>query len=191
MIEIKKPNLQVINFSIYGTSPLIVHRWSEKAKKEILDKQMKKAKTVKKAKDPEKDYEDSLYRLSDGSFGFPAVAFKCAAVRAATSLDMTMVQARQLFHVIADDGDLVRLNGTPEPREDMVRLNGKVPDIRYRGEFKKWSVDLAVRYDADAFSTEQLCNLFERAGFSVGVGEWRPEKNGIFGCFSLLEDEAA
>lgn len=191
MIEIKKPNLQVIQFMVYGTSPLIVHRWSEKAKKEMLDKQMKKAVKAKQAKDPQRDFEESLYRLSDGGYGFPAVAFKCAAVRAATSLDMTMVQARQLFHVIADDSDLVRIDGEPEMREDMVRLNGKTADIRYRGEFKRWSAEISVRYNADVVSAEQVCNLFHLAGFSVGVGEWRPEKNGIFGCFTLLEDEAA
>jgi hypothetical protein len=35
-----------------------------------------------------------------------------------------------------------------------------------------------------------VVNLFQLAGFSVGVGEWRPEKNGAFGCFTLFEEEA-
>lgn len=188
-IEIKPPNLKTLVIDIYGTSPLICHKWSEKAKKEMLDKQMKKAKVGRKAKDPEADYRDSLYELSDGSgYGFPAVAFKCAAVRAASNLDITMVQARQMFHVIADNNDLVRIDGVPSMREDMVRLNGKTADIRYRGEFKKWSAKIQVRFNADVISDEQVCNLFNLAGFSVGIGEWRPEKNGVFGTFTLIKE---
>ena len=40
MIEIKRPDLRMIQVTIFGTSPLICHRWSEKAKKEMLDKQV-------------------------------------------------------------------------------------------------------------------------------------------------------
>ena len=190
MIEIKPPNLKTIAVDIFGRSPLICHAWSEKAKKMMLDKQMKKATTGKQAKDPEQDFQDSLYPMQDGNgYGFPAVAFKCAAVRAASNLDITMVQARQMFHVMADVGDLVRIIGVPTPREDMVRLNGKTADIRYRGEFIDWRAVLKISFNADVISDEQVCNLFNLAGFSVGVGEWRPEKNGIFGTFSLIPAE--
>jgi len=189
MIEIKKPDLRVISVDIFGTSPLICHKWSEKAKKEMLDKQMGKPK-VKAFKDPEKDYRESLYELPSGGYGFPAVAFKNAAVRAASNLDITMVQARQMFFVIADEADLIQINGEPSMREDMVRLNGKTADIRYRGEFREWTATLKIRYNAGVITDEQVVNLFSLAGFSVGIGEWRPEKNGSFGCFTLFEEEA-
>jgi hypothetical protein len=193
VIEIKPPNLQVLELGIYGTSPLICHAWSEKAKKQMLDKQMKKAVVGKEAKDPEQDFKDSLYPLpkkhNGSEYGFPAVAFKAAAVRAASNLDITMVQARQMFHVLADQGDLVEIHGTPTMREDMVRLNGKTADIRYRGEFKTWKAFIKIRYNADVISDEQVVNLFNLAGFSVGIGEWRPERNGIFGCFSLIDEQ--
>lgn len=56
-IEIKMARIR-----IKGDSPLIVHKWSEKAKKEILEKQMKKAKAKgHDAKDPVRDFIDSLY----------------------------------------------------------------------------------------------------------------------------------
>ncbi len=189
MIEIKRPDLRIIAVEVYGTSPLICHNWSDKAKKEMLDKQMGKPK-VKAFKNPEQDFEDSLYPVPSGGYGFPAVAFKNAAVRAASNLDITMVQARQMFFVIADEGDLVRIVGQPTPREDMVRLNGKVADIRYRGEFREWRATLHIRYNAGVITDDQVVNLFHLAGFSVGIGEWRPERNGGFGCFSLFEDEA-
>lgn len=37
---------------LVGDTPLIMHKWSEKAKKEMLDKQMKKAKLARKQKTP-------------------------------------------------------------------------------------------------------------------------------------------
>ena len=193
-INVSRPNLLISQFKVKGLSPLISHKWSEKAKKEMLDKQMKKALTTRQAKNPQAEFESSLYLLSNGKhpkgpYGFPAVAFKAAAVRAAKQLDgMNMTDARGLFYIEPDDGDLVQIHSPqpPEMREDMVRLNGKSADIRYRGSFVNWSVTLNVRYNADVVSQEQLLNLFELAGFSCGVGEWRMEKGGTFGTFTLL-----
>ena len=196
-INVSRPNLLISQFKVKGLSPLISHKWSEKAKKEMLDKQMKKKLTAKQAKNPQAEFESSLYLLSNGKhpkgpYGFPAVAFKAAAVRAAKQLDgMNMTDARGLFYIEPDDGDLVQIHSPqpPEMREDMVRLNGKSADIRYRGSFVNWSVTLNVRYNADVVSQEQLLNLFELAGFSCGIGEWRMEKGGTFGTFTLLDEE--
>ena len=193
-VSVSRPNLMVSQFKVKGLSPLISHKWSEKAKKEMRDKQMKKKLTPKQAKDPKAEFESSLYLLSNGThpkgpYGFPAVAFKAAAVRAAKQVDgMNMTDARSLFYIEPDDGDLVKIDSPKPPvmREDMVRLNGKSADIRYRGAFIDWSVLLNVRYNADVISQEQLLNLFELAGFSCGIGEWRMEKGGTFGTFTLL-----
>ena len=171
-----------IKLRLVGTSPLIVHKWSEKAKKQMLDKQMKKATQGKTAKDPELDYREALYTRPDGSYGFPAVGFKAAAVRAGTYCDMKMIFLRGAFHV---EGDLVRIDGEPRPREDMVRVGMGTADIRYRPEFPEWSTDLEVTYNSRALAVEQIVHLFEVAGFAVGVGEWRPEKNGQFGRFKV------
>ena len=66
IISIRPPNIDNVSFDIYGTQPLIQHKWSEKAKKQMLDKQMKKAPVGKEPKDPEQDFRDSLYLCSDG-----------------------------------------------------------------------------------------------------------------------------
>lgn len=182
--EIKLAGLSIdrIRLRLVGTSPLIVHKWSEKAKKQMLDKQMKRASQGKAAKDPEQDYRESLYIRDDGSYGFPAVAFKAAAVRAGTYCDMKMVFLRGAFHV---EGDLVHIEGEPEAREDMVRVGQGTADIRYRPQFPKWATEVAITYNSRALAAEQIVNLFEIAGFAVGVGEWRPEKDGQFGRFQV------
>jgi len=184
VVELPAMDIQVMTINLVGDSPLVVHKWSDKAKKMMLDKQMQKAEKGKKvAKDPEQDYRDSMYEHPDGGYGFPAVAFKAAAVSACSQIDgMTKVQARGAFHVV---GDMVKVDGVPNMREDMVRVGMGTADIRYRGEFKKWKCKLTVRYNARSLSAERIINLFNIAGFAVGVGEYRPEKNGSWGMFSV------
>ena len=59
-IELPPLNIQTIQLMLVGDSPLIVHAWSEKAKRQMLDKQMKKATKAKEAKDPQAFLRDGL-----------------------------------------------------------------------------------------------------------------------------------
>lgn len=182
-VSLSRINLQRLRLRLVGDSALISHRWSDKAKKEMLDKQMLKAKQAKGAKDPERDYRESLYEHPDGGYGFPCVAFKAAAVGACRFTDgMKMTEARGAFHI---QGELAKIEGEPSMREDMVRIGMGTADIRYRGEFKEWSTTLEIQYNANAITPEQIVNLFNLAGFGVGVGEWRPEKDGSYGRFHV------
>lgn len=184
-IEIPAIKINTIEIVLVGDSPLICHAWSRKAKEMMLAKQMKKATPKKEAKDPEQDFIDSLYPLPSGEgYGFPSVGFKAAAVSACRfSENIKMTEARGSFHI---PGELQRIFGDePTPREDMVRVGMGTSDIRYRGEFKRWAVKLPIRYNTSALSPEQIINLFNVAGFGVGVGEWRPEKDGSYGMFHV------
>lgn len=192
IISIPKPDFQWFDVPITGTTALICHNWSKKAKQAMLDAQQGK-KVVRLPKDPEADYRASLYAFKAGKkewYGFPAVAFKNAAVRAAQQFDIHMTTARQLFWVYGTiNTDFITINGEPRMREDIVRLNGKTADLRYRGEFSPWSTILRVKINAQIVAPETIFNLIAQSGFSVGVGEWRPERNGQFGCFEVSEHE--
>lgn len=184
-VTIPSPDLRRIDIGLVGLSPLICHRFSEKSRKAMLDKQQKKASKGREAKDPHANYLASLYPLPDGSgYGFPSVAFKAAAVRAGTDVGLKMTDLRRAFHI---EGELVPIQGEPRMREDVVRLNGRTADLRYRGEFPEWRTVLPVVYNASVISEEQLLNLLQYAGFGVGCGEWRPEKSGSFGMFRLAD----
>lgn len=185
-LRINLPPIEVafLEINIVGDSPLICHAWSDKAKKMMLDKQMGAAKQKKEHKNPEQDFIDSLYPMPDGNgYGFPSVGFKSAAVSACRFAEgVKMTEARGAFHI---PGELVRIEGTPTPREDMVRVGMGTADIRYRGEFREWRAKLIVRFNSRALTGSQIFNLFNTAGFGVGVGEWRPEKDGSYGMFHV------
>lgn len=186
-VSVPTLDLQHIQLTLIGDTPLIVHNFSTKSRKEILDKQQKRAKRGREARDPESEYKEAFYVIEEGVYGFPAMGFKKAAVRAAKSLPgMTMTDARGYFHIICDPHMLIPLKyESVECVEDVIRLSNGSADLRYRPYFYGWSVDLNLRYNQAVVSDEQIVMMFDLAGFGVGVGDWRPEKNGQFGMFHV------
>lgn len=186
-ISLPRLNIRTVSIPIEGDSPLICERFSDRSRDAMLAKQTKAAKTARAAKDPEQDFRESLYVMPEGGYGFPAIAFKKAAVAACRQSEgIPMTQARGLFHVV---GELVKLNGEPELFEALVRNASGVADIRFRGLFRSWSCELIVRYNADSISLSQLVHLFNVGGFACGVGGWRPEKSGgSYGMFHVIPE---
>jgi len=185
-IELPPLKIETVQFLLVGDSPLIVHAWSEKAKKQMLDKQMGRATKKKEHKSPEADYEACFYRLPDGRYGFPSIGVKAAMVSAARFVDAKMTVLRGAVHI---DGELVEIIGDPQPREDMVRVGLGTADIRYRPEFVAWRMPVKIKFNAAVITPEQIANLLNNAGFGVGLGEWRPEKNGSYGRFHVGSSE--
>lgn len=198
MLGVEVPTIEkrLVTLRIVGDSPLIVHAWSVKAKRQMLEKQMKKASAGKEAKDPWMDFCESLYWLdgmpdyptekdiASARFGFPTVAFKACAVDAGYQQGVLAKKttARGAFHIL---DEFAVIEGVPTIREDMVRVGMGTADIRYRGEFKNWSTVLKIVYNPKAISIEQIANLLNMGGFANGVGEWRPSKEGSYGTFHV------
>lgn len=195
-VTIPPLDIRTMEIKLVGDSPVIFHRWSEKARNEMLGKQMKAAKQAKEAKDPWRDFCETMYWLSpkpdkpteedvrNATFGAPVVWFKSAAVDACSHVSgVTKVQARGAFHL---NGEFVEMHGDgPYMREDMVRIAMGTADIRHRGEFRDWHVVVSVRFNASVLSAEQIVNLFNVAGFATGVGEYRPSRDGSYGMFHV------
>ena len=205
-ISLKRIKRSVAVVEIEGTSPLIVHQWSEKAKRMMLDAQQGK-KTPKTAKDPKQDFLDSMYRFEGAdrsvttpmnSHGVPTMAFKSATVKGGArafgkSVKMTELRQSLIFlpDGLGDDGlQLTRLVIDEEPtmREDMVRVGMGTADIRYRAEYRKWRAMLRVEFLPGLIDLDSIVALID-AGGSNGVCEWRPEKNGSFGTFQVVGED--
>lgn len=187
-IKIEGVKEEFLQITVEGTAPLIMHRFSEKARKQILDKQLKKAKTGREVRNPEAEYQGSIYYFEDKKrTGFRAVAFKGSMVRAGKQLDYAMTDLRGMFFVVPDEGELIEIKGKHRMREDMVRIGPGISDFRFRPEYPEWKAVVVIRYNSRAISEEELVKLIEQAGFSCGIGEWRPEKSntGNFGTFKI------
>ena len=207
IVEIKPLDIRTVSIRIVGDSPLIVHAWSEKAKRMMLEAQTKTTKTKsKEARDPYDDFIQSLYWLEGkpdkstpndfenavkggAKWGFPVTAIKQAGNSAAYRLGWckNQMELRGSYFLKSEFGDMAEIKGSiPEMREDMVRLNGSSADLRYRGEFKDWFMDLELEYNASGNLTlEQIINTISAGGYVTGIGEWRPEKDGNFGRYHI------
>ena len=209
-IEIKPIEIRKTTIRIVGDTPLIMHAWSEKAKREILDKQMKKTKSsAREAKNPVEDFIRSMYWLTpmpdemsqDGfeeaiekgaRFGFPVTGFKQAAISAAYRMGWAKdkVSMRGAFFIDGDENQMLEIHSdTPVIREDMVKVGMGTADIRFRGEFRNWYADLTISYNANGqYTLEQIVNIINAGGYVCGVGEWRPERDGQYGMFHVASE---
>ena len=198
-ISLQRVKRETALIEVKGTAPLIVHAWSEKAKRMMLDAQQGK-KAPKQPKDPAADFEASRYRFADGSGdGFPIMGFKAATVKGGGRLfgkSVKMTELRQTFTFLSDgvgvDGmELARLrSGDPTMREDMVRVGMGTADIRYRAEYREWSALLRIQFIPSVIDLGSVVALVD-AGGTNGVGEWRPEKNGSFGTYEVVGEDVA
>lgn len=180
-IEIPKPSIQVLETMLIGDSRLVVHNWSQKAIDMMKLKQSGKARLKKEPRNPEEDYQSSLYVSTDGWHGVPTNAFKAAFVGGCRySEGISMVMGRGAIFVESDGEDakgnsLVEIHGDgPHPREDLVRIAMGTSDIRYRGEWRTWWANVRVRFNANVITEEQIFNLISLAGLHVGICEGRP-----------------
>lgn len=154
IITIKPIKLQRARITIVGDTPLIVHSWSEKAKKEMLQSQqkVKKDKKAMSIRDPFAEFMDAAYwitpepeektpeafeqALANGAkFGFKTIAFKMAALSACyrAGIIPNQMGMKCSFFVNAVDGihhetgeelAVIRSDKPPVFREDMVRIGG-------------------------------------------------------------------
>ena len=193
IIEIDRIPAETLLVPIVGTAPLVVHRFSEKAKQQMLDA-MQGRKTPKQPKDPQAEYEAAFYRFSDGGAGMPVIAFKAATVGAArfygSGVTMTGLKQYMFFRgEMGVDGQmLARIRGEAKLREDVVRVGRGGADLRYRPEFPEWRTTLEVTYVTSALTRNSVLSLIDAGGLGVGVGEWRPERDGYFGTYQIDPD---
>ena len=201
----KAPTFTGFRLWLVGDTPLITNAWSEKAKNEMLAKQVKATKPGKDARDPKADFVSSLYEMGKGIYGFPAMGVKnCilsaahkdkgiprTQVQASLWLDADMTRVRPALAGAICDMPLIRIYGSdPVMREDMVKIGGgmnKVASLAYRGQFSIWAMKITGRFNNSVLTVEALAFLIQEAGMSFGLGEWRNERRGMFGAFHVAD----
>lgn len=203
----KPAETSVFKVWLVGDTPLITHAWSEKARREMLQKQVKATKAARDARDPQEDFVNSLYEMGDKEFGFPVTGIKNAILsvahkdkgvprtdaRAALFLHANMVRTRPALAGAICDMPLVRIWGSkPEMREDMVRVGAglnKTASLSYRAQFTTWAIRLTGRLNTSVMPFESLMFLIAHSGHAIGIGEWRNERNGIFGAYHMARGQ--
>ena len=178
-IYIVPPKLAEVMVTIEGITSLLCSR---------------KPDDIGKKASPEKDeevrYLASLYLKQNGKDVFPAIAIKRSAIDAAHTFatSITKTRARGAFDIPVD---WIEIQGDkPNKRVD----DGNNPNKRgaaikiVRAEFKKWKMQFPLIYDINGpLTIDQILNLVNMAGWYVGIGAFRPAKNGKHGKFKIIE----
>jgi hypothetical protein len=186
-VIITPPNFETATVRLIGTAPYCQHRFSAKARNQIIATQLagsqaRKGKT-REAKDFDAIYAGAMYRSREGWHGIPATAFRNGMISACRVVGFKMTLAKLSVFSEADGFDAE--DGTPmvritkgEPRQHIAparNANGSV-DIRVRPMWDAgWEAVLRVRWDAGQFSASDVVNLLARVGQQIGVGEGRPD----------------
>ena len=209
IIRIPPPNFETALFTIRGDTKLVIHKFSEKARKGIMEKQMLGSRAKKgqklKPRDFEQEYEDAKYVYNNNGnswCGIPAVAFRNAMISACKIVGFYMTKGKLAIFIEPDGFDtldnrpLVKITkGKPHRHDDYGRLPDGTPNLCSRPMWDEgWEAVVRVRYDADMFSRADISSLLMRAGLQVGIGEGRPDSKKSCGCgwgtFVIKGDDA-
>lgn len=195
--EIKPLSIARMTFAIRGTSPLLVQAFSKKAKDEMVEAQTSTKAKPKKRPPRQIKAEIEAAKIVDvkGKPCVPAMWIKCAIVNAA----MRYYEVRSSFlkGVVRVCGDTTeRISGDEAiplrfkkegVDERVVRLQDmrRTAYVRYRPVYFDWALDVTIEWDQSAIDADALVEFVRRAGFSIGLGEYRIEKGGNFGGFAV------
>ena len=150
---------------------------------------------------PEHPTEESLneaFASGKARIGFPVTSVKMAANSAAYRLGWVKdkMGLRGAYFIDSAGDALTGTNNwvpcieihsdAPLMRADLVTVGVGGTDIRYRPEFRNWYADITISYNASGkYSLNEIINVINAGGYICGIGEWRPEKDGVYGQFHV------
>ena len=188
-IVVQSLNVKAMTVIVQGVegSSFISHRLAPESVSSFTSRETGKSKK-KELRDYDAEYESCFYYTEDGKHGIPAAAFMSAMLQACTDLEVAKTQIKRNVKLLGDIFEIE--NSTPKRRVDNPRRSGmnSTPDVRHRPEFYDWECELMVQFNASNVTPDQIINLINHAGFSVGVGDWRPsapKSSGNHGMFKV------
>jgi hypothetical protein len=182
-----KTRIMKIQVESMPGSSYIPHRL-DKAVVEAFTKRETGEVEKKEFRDFDKEYESCFYYTLNGQYGMPAGSFVGAILDTCVALNIPKTKIKRALRII---GDVIEIKYKKLNRRiDNPRRGGRnsTPDVRHRPEFIDWEVELVAQYDEEQITPEQIINLINSAGFTSGIGDWRPsspKSSGTHGMFRV------
>jgi hypothetical protein len=179
--------IKTYDITLEGISPLLMNRPSQ------LDIGDKSKTSKREVNTPEQISESKLYKDSEDNVYLPATWFQGAIVEAGKQKKMLgKGSAKATYSKVA--GSSVEIN----PFEIIIKDKWKVfsilavnpttkgKNVLHRPQFDKWKANFECTFDDEQIEVSVMKEIFDIAGRSVGVGDWRPAKKGRFGKFQVV-----
>ena len=167
---------------IEGISPLLINRFIDTQ----IDSKAKKRTTSAKEMNP----EDKLY-LDDGKPYIPSVYFRNCLVEAGKQfkisgqgkknysklLGSTIEVNPGIIHIMPGSWTVFRISAVNPMTKGRMMVS--------RPKFDKWRCQFEVLCNDENVELSVVKEILDHAGKYVGVGDWRPDKKGVYGKFMV------
>lgn len=205
-----KSNIQNIEITIEGTTPLIMHSDVLCNPLNPMSKKMKEISGIRKKTDEHHlamariEWEASFYYNEELGFYMPTKCLFATIKSAAKKSKKGKLVVNAINFSSAIGFPLSNLkNKTPKDLWDIESSNGSkvyahcesvvvgmARIMRTRPIFQKWEVKFDVMLDKEVMSIEEFRSLLDIAGMQCGLCELRPERgNGSYGRFEVTRFE--
>lgn len=182
-LKIGRIKVKIIGKTPYLPEPMdmaVLERYDKKKSNQVYDKD---------SLSEEEKVKEKYYYTANGKLGIPARAFYNAMIKASSYIfeksDGGMRNVKEGVNVL---GDILPLKfSSQQVVEHWGRTSGmsKAPRKILRNQFNDWSCELEIEFNQTQLSAEEIINILNWAGFHIGVGGFRKEKTGNYGCFEV------
>jgi len=173
--------MKKFNIKVEGISPLLINRFIDTQ----IDTKAKKRTGGANEIQP----ENKLY-ISNGKSYIPSVYFRNCLIDAGKQFKITGSKGKSTY------SKLIASTINIEPgiifispdKWTAFRISAVNPMTKgrmmvTRPKFDKWSCEFEAVLNDDSINWATLKEMFDYGGRYVGIGDWRPDKKGMFGKF--------
>lgn len=189
--------MKTFNVEIKGTSPYLMHRFSEEAAQGARTRRVQV-----EVDDPRTEATKVAYLDDDGHLYFSGASIPGTMSVAGASHKKKGAGRSTLRHEVpkavrmTDDVIYFRSIETGEKLSDfevdsrpvtIPSTKGRI--MRHRPRIDNWKAEFTLVVNDDLISEDMAHQLLNEAGVVSGIGDFRPSKSGPFGCFLVTKFE--
>jgi len=179
---------QKIQVTIEGTTPILFNRFRDTA---IEGKSKKRTGAMAEA-----EIEDKLYQDENGKTQLPATYIRNSIVEASKQFKIVgkgkSTYSKLVASTVMIEPFYIELKAN---KYEVFRISAVNPMTKgrmmtERPKYNKWTASFDILLNDDSVPVSVMNEILEQAGKYVGVGDWRPEKKGMFGKFMITSFKA-
>ena len=188
---------RTVDVEITGTFALLQHRFGDAQEKGLKDTV---ARAMAQDKSPRDIAEAATYRDEEGYFYLPMAAVLRCVREAGSSHKMkgtrksvkyvvpaAIRMLEETAAILTLDGKKTKLCEVDSRSAVNPHTKGRV--MTHRARWNEWKVRFQLKVNVNLLPIDVAHKLLEEGGEAIGVGAFRPEKGGPFGCFRVTKWE--
>jgi hypothetical protein len=191
--------MEIKNFTykVQGVTPLLMHN----PQGMMVDANGAAPSKAKRIPSPTEEAELGAYRTADGILAVPAIAIRnCTITAAGAFKHKTRSWRTFVSHIQIEPSDLLMLSGVGPKAKPLTEyeidtrrcvIKGRGAILRSRPLIKEWQTSFTFIVDVTMLPTDEPRELLKafllEAGSRIGIGDYRPEKTGWFGRFTVID----